>query len=149
MSKNSWIVFASLAVILLPAAALTAEPQTLKAIMTELRQNFLDVSDGFLLDDFDKVAEGALAIAEHPRIPASQAQLVADALQAEMPVFKNFDVQVHELSLEIYKAAKEGDQVAALAAYHGMVSACIDCHTAFRERVAAALNGKDCDGECN
>jgi hypothetical protein len=61
-----------------------------------------------------------------------------------MPVFKNFDVQVHELSLEIYKAAQKGDRVAALAAYHGMVTACIDCHTAYRERVAALLNDKDC-----
>lgn len=153
MPKNPWLVFTGLAVALLPAAALAAEPMTLKAIMTELRQNFLDVSDGFLLDDFDKIAEGALAIAEHPRIPASQAQRVADELGAEMAVFKNFDVQVHELSLEIYKAAKEGDQVAARSAYLGMISACIDCHTAYRERVGAALNEKDCGapggGECN
>jgi hypothetical protein len=140
MPKNPWILFAGLAVTLLPAAALAAEPMTLKAIMTELRQNFLDVSDGFLLDDFDKIAEGAIAIAEHPRIPAPQAKLVADELGAEKPVFKNFDVEVHELSLEIYKAAKEGDRVAARAAYLGMISACIDCHTAYRERVGAALS---------
>lgn len=141
MLKKTLLVLASLAVMLSPATALSGDPPSLKAIMKDLRQNFLDVSDGFLLDDFDKVAKGALAIAEHPRIPAPQAQLVADELGAEMPVFKNFDVQVHELSLEIYKAAREGDRVAALSAYHGMVSACIDCHTAYRERVAAVLNG--------
>ena len=92
------------------------------------------------MDDFDKIAEGALAIAEHPRIPAEQAQRVADELGPEMAVFKNFDVQVHELSLELYKVAKERNRDAAVAAYQGMVSACFDCHSAYRERVAAVLN---------
>ncbi len=138
MLKKRVALLAGLAIIVLPMTALTNET-TLKAIMQELRQHFLDVSDGFLLDDFDKVAEGALAIAEHPRIPPEQVQLVADELGAEMPVFKNFDVQVHELSLEMYKAAKERDRDAAVAAYQGMVTACFDCHSAYRERVAAVL----------
>ena len=139
MLKKRVRLLASLVIILLPASAITGET-TLKLIMQELRQNFLDVSDGFLLDDFDKIAEGALAIAEHPRIPAEQVQLVADELGAEMPVFKNFDVQVHELSLEMYKAAKERDRDAAVAAYQGMVAACFNCHSAFRERVAAVFS---------
>lgn len=138
MLKKRAALLASLAIIVLPMTAATDEI-TLKAIMQELRQNFLDVSDGFLLDDFDKVADGALAIAEHPRIPPEQVRLVADELGAEMPVFKNFDVQVHELSLEMYKAAKERDRDAAVAAYQGMVTACFDCHSVYRERVAAIL----------
>ena len=138
MLKKRVRLLASLSIILLPASAITGET-TLKLIMQELRQNFVDVSDGFLLDDFDKVAEGALAIAEHQRIPAEQVRLVADELGAEMPEFKNYDVQVHELSHEMYKAAKERDRDAAVAAYQGMVAACFDCHSAFRERVAAVL----------
>ena len=145
MLKNSWVLVASVAVVLLPVKGVTGDDATLKGIMQELRQNFLDVSDGFLLDDFGKMADGALAIAEHPRIPEVQAQRVADELGPEMPMFKNFDVQVHELSLELYKAAQESDRVAALSAYHGMFAACIDCHAAFRERVAAVLGGDDCD----
>lgn len=145
MLKKSWVLIASAAIALVPATALTGEDDTLKGIMQALRQNFLDVSDGFLLDDFDKVADGALAIAEHPRIPDDQAKRVADELGPEMPVFKNFDVQVHELSLELYKAAQDGDRVAALAAYQGMFAACIDCHAAFRQRVASVLSEGDCD----
>jgi len=139
MLKKRVALLAGLAVIVLPMTTLTNEI-TLKSIMQELRLHFFNVSDGFLLDDFDKVAEGALAIAEHPRIPPEQVQLVADELGAEMPVFKNFDVQVHELSLEMYKAAKERDRDAAVAAYQGMVTACFDCHSAYRERVAAILS---------
>ena len=139
MLKKRVALLASLAIILLPVTASTNEP-TLKTIMQELRQNFLDVSDGFLLDDFGKVAEGALAIAEHPRIPAEQVDRISEELGPEMAVFKNFDVQVHELSLEMYKAAKERDRDAAVAAYQGMVTACFDCHSAYRERVAAILS---------
>ncbi len=138
MFKKRLLLLAGIAAVAVPVTAVTGEI-TLKAIMQELRRNFLEVSDGFLLDDFDKVAEGALAIAEHPRIPTEQIERVAHELGPEMPVFKNFDVQVHELSLEMYKAAKDGDRAAAIAAYQGMVAACFDCHAAYRERVAAAL----------
>ncbi len=142
MQKPGITLLASLAIILLPIPAITGEI-TLKTIMQELRQNFLDVADGFLLDDFDRVAEGALAIAEHPRIPAGQARRVAEELGPEMAVFKNFDVQVHEQSLELYKAATEADRDAAVAAYQRMVKACFDCHFAYRERVAAVLGSAD------
>jgi hypothetical protein len=138
MLKNAPLLVTCFAIVALPAAAVSGET-TLKSIMQELRQNFVLVSDGFLLDEFDKVAEGALAIAEHPSIPPEQVARVADELGAELPVFKNFDVQVHELSLEIYKAANDRDREAAVAAYHGMVAACFACHAAYRERVAAAL----------
>ena len=131
-----------LAVVALPSIAVPDEP-TLKAIMVELRRNFVDISDGFLLDDFGKVAEGALAIAEHPRIPPQQVERVADELGAEMPVFKNFDVQVHELSLELYNAATERNRDTAVSAYQRMVAACFGCHAAYRERVADALNPSD------
>lgn len=139
MLKKRLILITALAVVALPGTAVTSDT-TLKTIMQEMRLNFLDISDGFLLDDFEKIAEGALAIAEHPRIPPEQVQRVAGELGAEMPVFKNFDVQVHELSLEIYKAAKDRDRAAAVTAYQGMVAACFACHAAYRERVAAVLN---------
>ena len=138
MLKNRLILITALAVVALPGTAVTSDT-TLKTIMQEMRLNFLDISDGFLLDDFEQIADGALAIAEHPRIPPEQVQRVADELGAEMPVFKNFDVQVHELSLEIYKAAKDRDRAAAVTAYQGMVAACFACHAAYRERVAAVL----------
>ena len=139
MLKNRLILITALAVVALPGTAVTSDT-TLKTIMQEMRLNFLDISDGFLLDDFEQIADGALAIAEHPRIPPEQVQRVADELGAEMPVFKNFDVQVHELSLEIYKAAKDRDRAAAVTAYQGMVAACFACHAAYRERVAVVLN---------
>ncbi len=141
MLTKKLLLIAALAVTAFPGMAVTGD-LTLKAIMQEMRLNFLDISDGFLLDDFNKIAEAALAIAEHPRIPPEQVERVAAELGAEMPVFKNFDVQVHELSLEIYKAAKDRDRATAVTAYQGMVAACFDCHAAYRTRVAAILGEK-------
>jgi len=141
MLKKLPLLIATLAILAVPVTGLTGDT-TLKTIMQEMRLNFLDITDGFLLDDFNKIADGALAIAEHPRIPPEQVERVAAELGAEMPVFKNFDVQVHELSLEMYKAAREQDRAAAVTAYQGMVAACFDCHAAYRERVAAVLAEK-------
>ena len=141
MMKNRLAFVAILAIIAIPVTGITGDT-SLKTIMQEMRRNFLDVSDGFLLDDYNRIAEGALAIAEHPRIPPQQVERVAAELGAEMPVFRNFDVQVHELSLELYKAAKEKDRAAAVVAYQGMVVACFDCHAAYRERIAAVLTEK-------
>jgi cytochrome c556 len=141
MLNKARILFVALAVVAVPVFGQTGDT-TLKAIMQEMRLNLLDITDGFLLDDFEKIAEGALAIAEHPGIPPEQVRQVAEELGAEMPVFRNFDVQVHELSLEAYKAAREQDRAAAVAAYQGMVAACFDCHAAFRQRVADILSEK-------
>ena len=76
MLKKRLLLATALAVVALPGTAVTSDT-TLKTIMQEMRLNFLDISDGFLLDDFEKIAEGALAIAEHPRIPPEQVQRVA------------------------------------------------------------------------
>jgi cytochrome c556 len=86
------------------------------------------------------VQHGATTIAEHPRIPAEQVQLVAQELGEEMAAFKALDTRVHDLSLEIEAAAKVLDGAAARAAFTQMVDGCFACHAAYKERVAAVLN---------
>ena len=140
--RNMLLAVTGVTIVALPAIAVPAET-TLKAIMQGLRQNLIDITDGILLDDFGRVAEGALAIAEHPKIPPQQVGRIADELGAEMPVFKNFDVQVHELSLELFTAATERDRDTVVSAYQRMVAACFGCHAAYRERVTAALDSAD------
>ena len=122
--------------------ASTSETPTLKAIMQGLRDSLVEITDGLLTDDFEQVAQGALAIAEHPRIPAAQAQLVAEELGAEMAVFKRLDTLVHDLSLEIETAAIALDRDAALSNYQRMLDSCVACHVAYKERVAAVLSAQ-------
>jgi hypothetical protein len=130
---------ASLIFLLVPAIAVTGDATSLKDIMQGLRNNVVDISDGLLMDDFEQVARGAIAIAEHPRIPAAQVQLVAKELGPEMPAFKAFDTVVHDLSLEISATAEARDSAAAITAYQRMLDGCFACHAAYKERVATVL----------
>ena len=129
----------TLALFLLPTIALTDETTALQEIMQGLRDNIVEISDGLLTDDYALVARGAMAIAEHPQIPPEQVQLVAQELGPEMPAFKQFDVRVHDLSLEISAAGKAGDRAAAIIGFQQMIEGCFACHAAYKDRVAAVL----------
>jgi len=123
----------------LSAIAATAEPN-LKEIMQGLRNDVVAIADGLFTDDLDSVADGAAGIASHARIPAEQVQLVAAELGAEMATFKQLDTSVHDLSLSIAVAAEKGDRDQAFADFQSMLSGCLACHAAYKERVAAVLN---------
>ena len=129
----------SVVLLIVPTAVLTAEPTALQKIMQDLSDNLIEISDGLLNHDLELTAKGAKAIAEHPQIPPEQVQMVAKELGAEMPVFKQFDVRVHNLAVEINAAATAGDREAAVAGFHRLVDGCLACHDAYKDRVAAAL----------
>jgi hypothetical protein len=124
---------------LAPMVAMTDDAPSLKEIMQGLRNSLVEISDGLLTDDFNLVAQGAASIAEHPKIPAAEIQLVAADLGPEMAAFKQLDTRVHDLSLEIAVAAKALDRDAAILSYQRMIEGCFNCHDTYKERVAAAL----------
>ena len=139
MMMKKLLGLANLALILVPAIALTDDTTSLKEIMQGLRNNLVEISDGLLVDDFDQIARGAIAIAEHPRIPPAQVQLVAQELGEEMPAFKRIDTLVHDLALEIDVAAEARDRNAAISGYAQLIEGCFACHATYKERVAAVL----------
>lgn len=119
-------------------AATTAEP-TLKEIMQGLRDDLLEIIDGLLTDDFERVAQGATGIARHAPIPESQVERMAAELGPEMAAFGRFDELVHQRSLSMIKAANVGDRGAAIDDYRQMVDGCLACHAVYKEQVAAVL----------
>ena len=123
------------------AEAPAAEP-SLKEIMQDLRNNLVAITDGLLLDDLERVAQGATGIAQHAPIAEAQVKRIADALGPEMPAFKQFDNEVHTLSVAIASAAGKNERASIISEYQRMVSACLACHTAFKARVAETL-GQD------
>ena len=143
MTRKNLVGLTSLAFIWVPSIAITGDATTLKEIMQGLRDDLVEVTDGLLVDDFEQVARGAMAIAEHPRIPAAQVQLVAAELGPEMAAFKQLDMRVHDLSLEINAAAKALDRNAAISAYQRMIAGCFACHAAYKDRVAKVLVESD------
>jgi hypothetical protein len=128
-----------LALLLVPTAALTDETITLQTIMQGLRDNLVEIADGLLSDDFELVERGASAIANHPRIPPAQVQLVANELGNEMSAFKQLDTRVHDLSVQISAAARSGDRAAAISGFEDMMNGCFACHAIYKDRVAAVL----------
>lgn len=119
-----------------------AAPQgalTLKEIMQGLRNDLIKITDGLLVDDLALIAEGARGIAQHPSIPADQVELVAAELAAEMPAFKQWDTQVHELSVELEAAAARNDRDAVYRSYRALSEGCLACHAAYKERVSRVL----------
>ena len=122
----------------LTVSASAAEP-SLKQIMQGLRDNLIEITDGLLIDDFDRIEQGANGIAQHPQIAPPQVKRVAKELGSEMPQFKQFDVQVHNLSLSIAAAAREKNSDVVWADYQPLVSGCLGCHEAFKDRVSEVL----------
>ena len=122
------------------ASADSATDTDLKTIMQDLRSDAALILDGLLIDDYDAIANAALKIADHPKIPPGQVALVVAELGSEMAAFKQFDTAVHDLSLAIQSAALEKDRGRAIASYQQMVGACLACHASFRQRVSTVLN---------
>lgn len=120
----------------------SAEPD-LKGIMQGLLTDTAEIMEGLLSDDFGKVAAGAERIANHPRIPPDQVQLVAAELGPEMPSFKQLDTSVHDLSLSIATAAEAEDRERAATEFQQMLSGCFACHAGYKDRVSAVLNGAE------
>jgi hypothetical protein len=123
-----------------PSVSMSSEANGLKEIMQGLRNNLVDISDGLLTDDFEKIAHGADAIAGHPRIPPWQVKLVAAELGSEMAAFKRLDTRVHDLSLEIKAAATTHNRDNAISGYQRLLEGCLACHNTYKGRVAAVLN---------
>jgi len=132
-----------MALLLLPALALTDESTTLQTIMQGLRDNLVEVADGLLTDDLELVERGAAGIAAHPPIPPEQVQLVARELGEEMPAFKQFDMHVHDLAVEIGAAARAGDKTAAIGGFRNLIDGCFGCHIAYKDRIANVLRAPD------
>ena len=140
MNRTRLTAVASLLFIVAPTVTLTGEGSDLKQIMQELRNNVTDISDGLLMDDFERIERGATAISRHPKIPPAQVQLVAAELGPEMAAFKQLDNLVHDLSIEIGAAARLLDRDAAVSGYQRLIEGCLACHRMYKNRVSAVLS---------
>jgi hypothetical protein len=132
----------ALAILVLSATAYSDVDSdiNLKGIMQDLQSDAALIVEGLLIGNFTGIEDAAARIAEHPQIPASQVALVATELGSEMPAFKQFDTEVHELALSISAAAREADAASIADNYKRMLDACLACHVSYRQRVAQALS---------
>jgi len=142
---NAGSVAKVIGILLFPLSvfAVAAEPArepALKEIMQGLRDNVFMIADGLFTDDMERIAQGAAGIAHHPSIPPEQVQFVVAELGPEMPAFKQFDQQVHALSVSIVSAAESQDARQVAADFHQLIDGCVGCHSSYKERVAKVLD---------
>jgi cytochrome c556 len=121
------------------AVAQQESATSLKTIMQGLRNDTVLIMDGILVDDLTAVAEAAVRISDHPRIPPEQVSLVAAELDSEMAAFKQFDTLVHDLSVALREAAEDGDRFRVQKTFQDMIAGCLSCHLAYRQRVMSVL----------
>lgn len=143
MAARTLFFISCLSVLVTAAGAQQAPEASLKAIMQELRNDTVLIMDAMLVDDLAAVADAAVRIADHPRIPPDQVSLVAAELGSEMAAFKQFDTLVHDLSVAMRDAAENGDRVRAQKHFQDMIAGCLGCHAAYRPRVMSVLTNED------
>lgn len=139
-----YLLYISSVYVLATVSVAQQTPATnLKSIMQQLRDDTVLIMDAMLVDDMAAVADAAVRISDHPRIPPSQVSLVAAELGSEMAAFKQFDTLVHDLSEAMREAAENGDRVRTQKHFQDMIAGCMGCHSAYRPRVMSVLTNED------
>ena len=63
------------------------------------------IADGIWYEDFEMIRTGAQAIADHPKIPPAQMQLIRKTLGEQFSSFVGMDKAVHDAAVEVAEAA--------------------------------------------
>lgn len=105
------------------------------SIMAGLEADMAQISRGLWMEDFDTIAAGADAVANHPRVPPEEFQRISGVLGEEMPAFGGMDTRVHDLAVRLADEARGGQLGAVLSTDAELRQACVSCHSTFRERL--------------
>lgn len=108
-------------------------------IMAGLQEDVAGLERGLWREDFDSIGARATAIAEHPRVPAEEAQAIATVLGPDMAAFGQHDTRVHDQAVRIRELAGARELDGILAAKAELERGCVGCHTQFRERLREGL----------
>ena len=109
------------------------------SIMAGLQADMATVSRGLWIENFDTIAAGATAVADHPMVPQGERQRIAEILGGDMSRFGAMDQAVHDLAVRLAEAADRGAVDEVLSAEAELRRGCVDCHSTFRDRLRDAL----------
>ena len=115
------------------------EAESLLVIMQQLDVDYAALNAAIFKEDFETAAIAAQNIAYHDAVPMATKMKLKASLGQEMKMFKQADMKVHHLALDIEKAAQAKDMKTMIAKQSQMLSACMACHTSFRSRVIDIL----------
>jgi len=117
----------------------SASDGSLKQIMQQLGKDYSSLNQAILIKDFESAAGAAHAIAYHDTPSLGQRIKIMAVLRTDMAEFKEADGRVHDLAIQVEKAAKAKDMPSLIKYQSEMFNACMACHTNHRSRVAGLL----------
>lgn len=109
------------------------------SIMVGLQADMARVSRGLWIEDYDSIAAGAEAVADHPVIPQEERRRISEILGPDMSRFGEMDQEVHDLAVRLAEAAGRGEPDAVLSLDAELRRGCVACHSTFRERLRASV----------
>lgn len=116
----------------------TAAEHSLKSIMQDLGVQMGRLAQALMADDMDAVGSAAAAIADHPKPGWGERLVILGRMGTDAPAFRQKDVAVHEEAVRIKQAAEAGDRDALADGFQRLTTACLACHTQFRERARSS-----------
>lgn len=111
----------------------TAEPMELRRIMQEIGKDMQAVTDAIAREEWVRVAEHALRIAEHPQPPMGERVRILAFAGSDAGRFKGFDEQTHQAAKAVEQEANSGDGQAVIASFATLQNSCLACHQNFRK----------------
>lgn len=147
-TKNSGplraIVFALLATFgtsAWPATNTDEAPLALRGIMHDLGEHVQAVAGAIAREEWEKVAEAAARIAEHPEPPPEEKARILTLIGAEAARFRGHDQKAGEAARVMAEAARRQDGQAVIDAFHAVQTNCHGCHQEFRARLLEHFYG--------
>lgn len=119
-------------------AAAPDAPPSLVEIMRQLEVDMERVAHGVWVADFDSIAAGAGAIADHPQVGPEERAEILGILGDGAAGFREADVRVHDTAVALGDRARAGDLAGALDALTRLQQGCVSCHTGYRAAIQAA-----------
>ena len=113
------------------ASARTTQP-TLVEIMRQLEVDMERVAHGVWLADFDSIAAGAQAIADHPKVGPEERAEIVGILGERAGGFRQADMLVHNTAVELAENARAEELGAVLDILTRLQAGCVACHTGYR-----------------
>lgn len=116
------------------------QPKTLPLIpmMQQLLSDMNQVNTGIFTENYEMIARGSHAIADHPAMTPSDKQLIKQTLGNDFPQFVKIDMQVHHHADSIAAAARNHDMREVLRHQNIVKRGCVSCHSEFRQRIIDA-----------
>ncbi|ALS99859.1 cytochrome c [Lacimicrobium alkaliphilum] len=113
--------------------SIDGESMALRKIMNELGKDMQSVTDAISREEWLRVAEIALQIAEHPQPPIGEKMRILSFVGSDAGKFKEFDKQTHDAAKAMESAAKLGNGQAVIESFSTLQTKCLACHQNFRE----------------